>query len=686
MKRIYIILLLLAPVVGSAQVKIDRTKAPKPAPAPKIQIPDPASFTLANGLKIFVVQNTKLPRVSATLTIDRDPVLEGDKAGLVSLAGGLLTRGTQSKTKAELDEAVDFLGADLSGSATSVYVSSLKKNFPKLMDLMAEVVLHPSLSADELEKLRKQALTGLQSAKDNPNAISANVVNRLVYGKDHPYGEIETETTVKNVTIDDIKKYYATYWKPNIAYLVFVGDITPAEAKALAEKYFSSWKRGDVPKATFPRPKAPAKTYIAVVDRPSSVQSIIKLVAPIELKPGSPNAIPSSVMNEVLGSSSGRLFANLREKHGFTYGAYSRTGPDKLVGEFNANASVRTEKTDSAIAQFLYEFNRIRTEPIPAEEVSRMKNYLSGSFARSLEQPSTIAGFALNIARYNLPKDYYRNYLTNLANVKATDVQRMANTYVLPGNLHIVVVGNAKAITGLEKYGEVKYFDIYGNEIAKPSDKKLDPSVTVESVIQKAIDAMGGMKAISEIKDISLSGTATIMGNELSVSQKFIVPSGYSSEISMQGMTIQKETLNNGEYSRVAQGASQPLDDKAKEEINEKAAFFSEVYMKEKGYTFTLKGIESVDGKDAYVVEVKSPLGRMFTNYYDVKKGLKLKTSSVRETPMGTTTVQVYFRDYDEKKDVKIPVKISYDLGRFTQDIDIKDVKINSGLKAEDLK
>lgn len=687
MKRIYIALLMLAPVVAMAQGKVDRSKAPKPAPAGKIEIADPATFTLANGLKVYVVQNSKLPRVSATLTIDRDALVEGDKTGLTTLAGSLLTRGTQTKSKAQLDEEVDFLGASLSGSSNSLYVSSLKKNFSKSMELMAEVAFKPALSGEELEKIRKQSITGLQAAKDNPSAISENVMNRVVYGKDHPYGDIETEATLKNVTLADIKSYFNTYWKPNIAYLVFVGDITPAEAKQLAEKHFSKWQKGVVAKKTYKMPTPPAKTYIAIVDRPASVQSMIKLVTPIDLKPGTANAIPASVMNNILGGSGGRLYENLREKHGFTYGAYSSTSADKLVGTFNANASVRTEKTDSAIAQFLYEFNRLRTETVPEDEVARMKNYLSGSFARSLEQPGTIAGFALNIARYNLPKDYYRNYLTNLSNVTPADIKKMANTYVMPGNLHIVIVGNAKAITGLEKYGEVKYFDIYGNEIGKPVEKKVDASVTAESVIQKAIDAMGGAKKIGEIKDISLDGTVNIMGTELSLTERYVMGSAYSRKLEMQGMgTVMSELMNGSNFSKTQQGQSIPLEDKDKEEMKEDGSFFQELYMKNNGYKFTLKGIEAVNGSDAYAVEVSSPGGRTFTNYYDVKSGFKVKKMYEEEGPGGKMPVQVFFSDYKEKSDVKIASKIVIDLGRFKQEVEYKDIKVNTGLKAEDVK
>jgi len=671
----------------TAQVKIDRSKAPKPAPAPKIQIADPATFTLPNGLKVFVVQNTKLPRVSATLTIDRESILEGDKAGMVSMAGSLLTRGTAKRTKAELDEAVDFLGGDLSGSATSVRVSSLTANFPKLMEIMAEVALQPSFSAEELEKIRKQTLTGLQQAKDNPNAISTNVANKLLYGANHPYGENQTEKTVKNVTIDDIKKYYNTYWKPNIAYLVFVGDIAPVQAKAMAEKYFSGWKKGEVSRPVYQQPKAPAKTYVAIIDRPASVQSVIKLVAPIDLKPGAANAIPADVMNEILGgSSSGRLYSNLREKHGFTYGAYSSVDADKLVGEFRASASVRTEKTDSAVGEFLNEFNRLRKEAVTADEISRIKNYMSGSFARSLEQPGTIAAFALNIARYNLPKDYYRNYLTNLSKVGIPDVQLMATTYVQPERMHIVIVGNAKGITGMEKYGEVKYFDVNGNEIEKPAAKKVDVSITAESVLKKAIDAMGGEKAIAAIKDITIDAAVNIQGNELGASQQVIVGNAYSYALLYQGMALQKEMVKNGEYSRSLQGNSQPVDEKTKEELNEKAAYFTESYMLQHDYKFKVSGIEAVDGKDAYAIEITTPTGRNITNYYDVQSGLKVKSVTTRDMGGAPTTVQTLYKDYQPKGGVKIATKVSVDLGRFVQDIELKDVKINTGLKADDIK
>lgn len=689
MKKIFLSILISLPVALLAQIKIDRTQAPKPDPAPEIKIGEPATFTLANGLKVFVVRNTKLPRVSATLTIDREAVLEGDKAGMISMAGQLLRRGTAGMEKAALDEAIDYLGASVNTTANSVSGSSLTTNFNKVVAIMADIALHPSFPANELEKIRKQELSGLAQAKEDPNSVANNVVSKLVYGPNHPYGEVETEATAKNVTVADIKKYYDTYWKPNIAYLIFVGDITDEQARKLAEENFGKWPKGDVTVPAYSTPQPAAKTFVAIVDRPVSVQSVINLVAPVQLKPGVPDVIPARVMDNILGgSASARLFNNLREKYGFTYGAYSSISSDKLIGNFTADASVRNEKTDSSIGQFLYEFNRIRTEPVNADELNLSKNTMSGSFARSLENPETVAGFALNVARYHLPKDYYQNYLKNLAAVDVAEIKEMADKYIQPDHMYIVIVGNARQIAkGLDKYGEVKYYDTDGNEVKAPSNKTVDPSVTGESIIQKSAAAMGG-KAVPGIKDVEMNGTASVMGQTLDFTQKYILPDNFMQVISMQGMAMMKQMAKSGVYSASQQGMNKELKDDDKEELDEEAALVAEnYYLSHKGYSFTVKGIEQVDGKDAYAVEIKSPKGRTFTNYYDVATSFKVKMAVEQDAgPAGKVMVQTYYQEYKPYNGVEIPVKMLIDQGQFKLNLDVKEVKLNQGLKADDFK
>ncbi len=554
---------------------------------------------------------------------------------------------------------------------------------------LQEVALRPSFPADELEKIRTQELSGLAQNKEDANAIANNVVSRLVYGKNHPYGEVETEESAKKVTVADIKKYYSTYWKPNIAYLIFVGDITVEEAKKLTTASFGAWQKGIVPAPVYKSPEPPAKTYIAIVDRPSSVQSVINIVAPIQLKPGAPDAIPSSVMNSVLGNgASGRLYKNLREKHGFTYDASSQIRSDRLVGNFTANASVRNEKTDSAIGQFLVELNRIRAEAVSSEDVAQTKNEMSGGFARSLESPATIANFALNVARYNLPKDYYQNYLKNLSAVDIAAVQVMANKYIHPGNVHIIIVGNAKQIApGLEKYGEIKYFDTYGNEKAAPVEKKMNAGVTAEAIFKKSLAAQGGEAARAAIKDVTMIGTASVMGQNLEYTIKYVLPNGYLQIMNVGPNILSKQMVKGNTYSVVQQGQEAPLEDKDKEELAEGAALFAETYLLTKpGYKFSVKGIEAVDGKDAYNIEVKSPKGRMYNLFYDVASSMRVKEIRTDDSPGGKSTTSITTSEFKTVNGVKLPVKQVFDAGAFKLNIEVKDVKVNQGLKLDDLK
>lgn len=688
MKKHVYLFLFLVPLVTMAQ-NIDRSKAPMPGKAPLIQIGDPVKFTLANGLQVFVVKNTKLPQVSATLALDYDGFAEGDKAGVAQMAGQLLKRGTTTKSKAQLDEAIEFLGGSMSTSSQSASVSSLKGNFPSLLSLLSEVVLQPALSTEELEKIRKQTLSGIESSKDDADAISGNVVKKLVYGATHPYGEMMTTKTVNQVSIADVKTFLSTYWIPNAAYLIFVGDIEPATAKALAEKSFGNWKKGVFTKQNFAKPVQPKQTYVAIVDRPASVQSVVAIASAVDLLPGSSNVIAGSVMNNILGGGfSGRLFANLREKYAFTYGAYSSLSPSRQIGIFQAEASVRNEKTDSSVQELLREINTIRNEQVGETELSRMKNYLSGGFARSLENPATIANFALNIARNNLPADYYQKYLTNLAAVDAAKVQDVAKLFLNTNQMHIVIVGNAKQIAkGLEKYGPIKYFDIEGNEVAAPTEVKADASLTPVALMEKAIAAIGSKEALSSIKDVQLKGTANLMGQSLQMQQTIVMPGNSVTTMSMGGMAIMKQAVVDGKYSVAQQGQEAPITDDLKEGLDESATLVPEQLFLTKGYGLKIVGAEKVDGKDAIDVEVTTPSKKISHRFYDATTFLLVKTSKSEEIPgRGTATQQQFFTGYKTVNGVQISSEQLIDMGQMKINIKYTDIKVNQGLKSSDLK
>jgi zinc protease len=467
MKNFIFSCILIVLIAENSRGQVDRTKSPLPGPAPEIKIGNYNKTELANGLKVFVVENHRLPRVSFSISLIFDPPLESSHTGIGNMTSSLIGTSTIKRSKNQINNEIDFIGASFSASSTGVYAASLKKHIEKLLDVLSDVVENSVFKQEELEKQRTQFLSDLASDKDDPNAISRNVSSALIFGKNHPYGEFETEASVKSITLDMCNAYYKTYFRPNIAYLSIVGDITPKEAAAMAKKYFGTWKKGEVKTPVYPKPQPPKSIVVAIVDRPQSVQSVISIGYPIDMNLGNPDYIKTNVTNTVLGGGVFRLFLNLREKHAYTYGAYSSIHSYPLAGSFTATASTRNAVTDSSVYQMMYEMKRLRNDSVPYTELSMVKNYMTGNFALSLENPQTIASFATNIERYKLPQNFYSDYLKKVAAVNSNDVRQMARKYILPDQSIILVIGKASEIANKLKSfspeGKVIYYDSDAN-------------------------------------------------------------------------------------------------------------------------------------------------------------------------------------------------------------------------------
>lgn len=687
MKKIFCSLLLLILFLGVSQAQINRAVAPQAGPAPQINIGTPASFTTSNGMKVFVVPNHTIPKITVSLVLKHDPVVEGNKAGYISMEGEMMRRGTDTKTKEQLDEEIAFLGGSLGTSSNGAYASALTHNFDQVFAIMSDVILHPNFPETELDKVKKQALSSLKAAKDDPLAISGNVKGVVNYGKDFPYGEVETESTVNNISVEDLKNYYDTYWRPNISYMAFVGDISEEKAKELVNRYLGEWQKGQVPSHHYTPPQKPENTMITVVDRPAAVQTNIDITAPIELKPGAPDNIPVSVMNQILGGgSAGRLFQDLREKHGYTYGAYSSVNNDPEIGNWSASAAVRTLVTDSALMRFMYELNRIRDEKVDEAKLDSVKNEMSGHFALSLENPSRIADFALNIARYNLPADYYKNYLKNLASITPADVQEVAQKYITPQQANIVLVGNSKEFAGqLGQFGKVQYADMFGNPVAAPADKEVPDGVTAEAIIKKYIQSIGGEEKLRSVKDLSLQATATAMGQQLTLVQQYLLPGKYKMTLSLsaQNMTVVKMLVNGDSVNMEQMGQPVPMTPEMKAEIKNQAIPFQELTFLDGRHHLNLKGIESVDGSDAYAIDVTDENDKTTTYYFDTKTGFETRTISTTKTPQGDVNQISEMGDYKPVDGIEFPFRISTQNGPQKIDFTVQEVKINSGLTGD---
>jgi predicted Zn-dependent peptidase len=561
----------------------------------------------------------------------------------------MMMGGTKNRTKDQLDQEIDFIGASLSASATSVSASSLKKHQGKVLDLMADVLFNPVFPQPELDKLKKQSLTGLATTKDDPQAISSRLSRAVLYGKNHPYGESQTEQTTKNITLDDVKAYYQTYFKPNIAYLAIVGDIDKAEAQKVVNQYFGAWQKGVVPTFTYPMPVRAAKQAVALVDRSSSVQSVIDVTQPVAMKIGDADYISSRLLNQILGGgSASRLFMNLREDKGFTYGAYSSIEADKLVGNISASASVRSEVTDSAVYEFVYEIKNLVEKGVTQEELDKAKAELAGSFGRSLEQPGTVANFALNTARYNLPKDYYATYLQKLNAYTVADINATAKRLIEPDKFIITTVGNGAEIKEkLAQFGEVVEYDIMG----EPAKKLVaEADMTAEKVLENYLNAIGGASKVAAIQTAKISMDANVMGTALTIAFVYDSQNGrYGQKLSIAGNVMQKTTLANGKGSMSVQGNSIEMTPAQLAEAQLNSYLFPEAVYKVNGYTATLDGLKDVDGKPAYKVVIASASGAKLINYYAQDSGLKIKY----ENPASGDT---FYGDYQPMNGVLLPM------------------------------
>jgi len=599
------------------------------------------------------------------LQIDRDPILEGDKSGYVSVFGELWSRGTESLTKAELDEAIDFVGASFSTSSSGLYGSSLTRHTETVLGIMNDVLMNPSFPQEELDKLVKRSLSDLIASKDDPGSVVLNIRDLVVYGDDHPYGETISEASLKNITREDCINYYQEYWSPKSAYLAMIGDLTVDRAKKLAAEYFGEWTGDEIPSHEYKAPQAPEKTRVVMVDRPASVQSVIRVSYPLNLELNDTDFFAAKLMNTILGSGfSSRLLQKLREDKAYTYAAGSGITASDVIGKFTAGASVRNEVTDSAVYEILNELRNIAETGITHDELKSAKAYMTGSFARSLERPQTIAGFAINTAVLELPKDFYHTYLKRLNAVTVEDVNAAAAKFIKPENANIVVVGKASEIAGkLSRFGEIVYYDVDGNQYDPASMNKALMGRSPESVLEDFIAAIGGAEAIQKVTSQKQVWEMSAYGQTMNVESVKTSEGKFRVDVQMGGITRQSIICDGEELVTLSGGTSIPMDDASKESAILNNRLFPELYYASSGIELKLDGMEKVNGSPAYAMSVVYPSGKTSQVYFDTESSLKVKESTMIDTPQGSFAQSVTYSDYKEVDGVLYPYSNTTQMG-----------------------
>nr|WP_299387050.1 pitrilysin family protein [Allomuricauda sp.] len=685
----YIVFTVLSLCFTVTFAQIDRSKQPKPGPAPEINLKEPARFELKNGLKVMVVENHKLPRVTMHLTIDNPPILQGDKAGVADLTASLMGKGSKSIPKDEFYEEVDFLGASISIGDQSASASCLSKYFPRILELMADAALNPNFTQEEFDKEKDRILTGIKSEEKDVEAIATRVQLALAYGKGHPYGEITSEATVNNVTLADVDQHYRSYFVPANAYLVIIGDVDFETTKELVTTHFTPWSKAVPPSFSYSKPTDVQYGQINFVDVPNAVQSEVTVQNITELRMKDEDYLPALLANRILGGGSqARLFKNLREDKGYTYGSYSSIRDNKYSPmRFNAFAQVRNAVTDSAAVQILTEIDRMINEPVTEEELKNAKAKYAGNFVMALENPETVANYALNIETENLPSDFYKTYLERIEGVTVDDVQKAAAKYFSTSNARIVVTGkgsevmeNLEKVTFKNKKVPVLYYDKNADKTEKPDySAPLPEGVTAQSVLENYLSAIGGKSKLESVQSYAMTAEAVTQGMTLELEMKKTTSSQFMQDIKVMGNSVQKQVLDGDSGYAFAQGQQKDLSPEEVKRLKEESAAFPELNYLVAG-NISIEGIEPVGDKKAYKLKITEKKHC----YYDVESGLKLQVVSIEDMQGQAISNTLAFDDYKEVSGIKFPYKLTQTVGPQNLKFIVTDIKVNEGVSPAD--
>ena len=658
-KKIIIALVII--LSSSANAQIDRSIMPESGPAPEIFFGKPQTFNLDNGLTVMVVENTKLPRASASLSFDNPLIFEGDIAGVSSILAEMVGNGTQSISKEDFIEEIDYMGASLNVTGAGAFAGSLKRYFPRVLELMAAAVLEPLFTQEEFDRQKNLIKESLKTG-DKDVATAANRVEGFItYGSQHPNGEFVTQESLDKASLQDAIDFYNNYSSPSNAYLVIIGDVNYDEIKSKVTNLFGSWSSKDVSASSFPSPTNPDETEIIFVDMPNGVQSVVSIINTVDFNKNNSDYFAALVANRILGGGgAGRLFNNLREDKGWTYGSYSGISESyKTKGTVIAQAQVRNEVTDSAAVELLMELDKMKNSFVTDEELNSAKAKYTGNFVLSLENPSTIAGFARNIITQKLPEDYYNSFLENINNVTKEDVQKAANNYFLTDNTRVFITGKGseilESIENIEYNGKkvkVRYFDKYANEIERP-DYSINSDISAEDVINEYVKAIGGKDALAEVTSIEIKATSNIQGTVLEMYSVKNNQNQSLMEMSAMGMTIAKTVFNKFQGYNEVNGQRIPLTEVELEQAIINSALFSEL-----NFDFSLVelvGTSDVEGEKAYEIKVTDNK----SVFYSVDTGLKLKEVESQEVEGNLIVGETYFKEYEEVEGILLPKEIN---------------------------
>ncbi len=645
--------------------QVDRSQIPPSGPDPEIKLGQPYEYELTNGLKLIIVENNKLPRASVNLFIDSQSYSSNGKTGIGSITSSLLGKGTKNISKDDFIEEIDFMGSTLALYTTGAYGSSLSKYFPRLLELLADGLLNPVFDLEEFTKEKERLLESIKENEKNVRTIASRVGDIIIYGKNHPNAEYTSESSINNISFDDLEVYFKKRFIPNNAYMVIIGDVNAEETKDRIVGLFSKWEKGKVITEDITVNSSFEQTEIHFIDMPNAIQSEIRFQNLIDMRKSNPDYISLLVANRILGGEpESRLESKIREDKGYAYYARSNFGSNKYASTtFNAFTSSRAEVTDSSVVELLSEIDKIKKIKVGDQELSDIKAAYFGDFVRESESPSTIAQYSVDIKIEELDNDYYKNFIRNVNQVSADDIIKVSNKYFNTNQGAIIIAGKgSELIDKLENLSydgkkiNINYYDKSGNIIDKP-DYSVDSNITAEGIINRYINLIGGKENLEEVQSIELKGSADLNMQGQSFKLEFYSLKNNQNQslstVSAGGMQVQKSVFNKDQGYNVVNGQKIILSEEELEQALTDSNLFSEL-----SYDYEivkLVGSSTIDNQKVYEIKISDNN----TEYYSIETGLKVKEVENQLVDGNQIIIETTIKEYREVNGILIPSEIN---------------------------
>lgn len=691
MRKVFLVLFLFCFNFSFSQV--DRSQ-PEAGPAPKINFSKPYMKVLSNGLTLMVVENSKLPRVSVSLIIDNPPILEKDLSGISSITGSLMGLGHKYQDKDSFNEEIDFMGASISFSSQSGFASSLSRHFPRTFEMFSNAALNPLFQEEEFQNEKKKLITNIENNEKSVTAVARKVERVHAYGRNHPNGEFSSKETVENIQLSDVEEFYKSYFKPNNAYLVLIGDVSTELSEELATKYFGKWKSDKKLDKKFGVNSVNAFQPISnkdgmnvnIVDMPNSANSEISFQNIVNLKMSDEDYHAAVLTNKILGGGpENRLEQQIREVKSFAYYSRSTIGDSKYTGtRFRATTTTKPSVTDSAIYEIANEIKKIQTELVSEEELSRVKSKFFGEFVLAMQSPATLANYALQIQSENLSDSYFEEYLTNINKVTPEKVMEVANKYFDLDKGQFIVTGKGSEIVKqLDKISiegnkiPLQFLSIDGESVERPN-YDAPTGISKKDILDNYINAVGGIEKVENISAVSMLAESEVQGmklQQLSISAK---PNKTMLETMMMGNTLLKIVFDGENGIMVQQGNTMEMPQEMVDAARNSTLPFEELGWYDND-NVKISSLQEEDGIEYYVLEISNDSGEVTSSvFYDVESGLKYKKTEKAQMPDGSEFLsEAYYLDYKPVDGVSFPHTLQIPFGATSLEFNVINITIN---------